>query len=68
MALMDEIPTRPVLTVPEVADYLNMDPSTIYRLIRRKKFPHFYIGDSVRVRREDLLEYMKIRLVAVVEQ
>jgi excisionase family DNA binding protein len=32
------------MTVKEVADYLRCHPSSIYRLLRRKKIPAFKVG------------------------
>ena len=33
-----------VLRLMEVADYLRVHPSTIYRLLRRKELPAFKVG------------------------
>lgn len=37
-----------VLTLPEVAEYLRVHPSTIYRLLRRKELPAFRVGSDWR--------------------
>jgi excisionase family DNA binding protein len=44
----------PVLTVPEVADYLRVHPSTIYRLLRRGELPAFKVGSEWRFNAESL--------------
>jgi excisionase family DNA binding protein len=37
-----------LMTVKELADFLNVCPSTIYRLLRRRKIPAFQIGGDWR--------------------
>ena len=37
-----------VMTVEEVSEYLHVHPSTIYRLIKRRKIPAFRIGSDWR--------------------
>lgn len=37
-----------ILTVPEVAAYLRVHPSTIYRMLKEKKIPAFKIGSEHR--------------------
>jgi excisionase family DNA binding protein len=37
-----------VLTVKEVADYLRVHPSTIYRLLKTHQIPAFHIGSDWR--------------------
>jgi excisionase family DNA binding protein len=37
-----------VLTVPEVAEYLHLSPSTIYKLLKRREIPAFKIGSDWR--------------------
>jgi len=43
-----------VMTVIEVAEYLNVHPSTIYRLLRRKEIPAFRVGSDWRFNRESV--------------
>jgi excisionase family DNA binding protein len=43
-----------VLTVAELADYLHVHPSTIYRLLRRKEIPAFRVGSDWRFNRESI--------------
>jgi len=40
-----------VLRLTEVADYLRVHPSTIYRLLRRKELPAFKVGSDWRFNR-----------------
>ncbi len=43
-----------VLTVVEVAEYLHVHPSTIYRLLRRQEIPAFRVGSDWRFNRESI--------------
>jgi len=43
-----------IMTVPEAADYLHCHPSTLYRLLGRRKFPGFHLGSDWRFRRADI--------------
>src|SRR5215210_2085325 len=45
---------RDVMTPEQVADYLQLDKETIYRLIRDRKLAATRIGRSYRIPREDL--------------
>jgi excisionase family DNA binding protein len=42
----------PVITVRELAGYLKVHQSTIYRLLRRHKLPSFRVGSDWRFSRE----------------
>jgi excisionase family DNA binding protein len=44
----------PILTVEDVAEYLQVHPSTIYRLVKQKQFPAFKIGGDWRFNRESI--------------
>ena len=46
-------PTK-VMTVREVSAYLHVHPTTIYRLLRKKKIPAFHIGSDWRFNIEDI--------------
>lgn len=50
---------RPLMTVDEVAEYLNMHPLTIRRLARENKLPAFKLGRQWRVKRELLDEWLE---------
>jgi excisionase family DNA binding protein len=43
-----------ILTIPEVARYLKISKSKIYRLLSKKEIPHIKIGRNVRIRQADL--------------
>ena len=41
-----------LLTIQEVARYLNVNRFTVYRLIRQKKIPAFKVGGQWRLKQE----------------
>ena len=43
-----------MLTVEEVADYLHVHPSTVYRLLKRKELPAFKVGSDWRFNVEQI--------------
>jgi excisionase family DNA binding protein len=44
----------PVLTVQDVAKYLQVRPSTIYRLLKQRHLPAFKIGKDWRFNKESV--------------
>jgi excisionase family DNA binding protein len=44
--------TGQVMTVDEVAELLRIHRSTLYRLVKTGKFPHFRMGSDFRFQRE----------------
>jgi len=46
-----------ILTVAEVAEYLRVHPSTIYKLLKARKIPAFKIGSDYRFNRERIDEW-----------
>jgi excisionase family DNA binding protein len=46
-----------ILTVAEVAEYLRVHPSTIYRLLKASKLPGFRIGSDWRFSRDQIDEW-----------
>lgn len=44
----------PVLTVQNVAEYLHVHPSTIYRLVKKRQLPAFRVGNDWRFNRESI--------------
>jgi len=48
-----------VLTVPEVADYLHLDPSTVYRLAKQGRIPAFRVGGKWRFELRHLKRWME---------
>jgi excisionase family DNA binding protein len=50
-----------VLTVAEVAAFLRVNRSTIYKLIRRGELPAFKVGSDWRFNRSQIEELFKVR-------
>ena len=48
-----------VLTVSEVAEYLRVNPQTVYRKAKAGELPVVRIGRAIRFRRAELEEWMK---------
>lgn len=49
---LDSSEKPPLLTLENVAEYLRVHPSTIYRLLKKKQLPAFKIGRDWRFNRE----------------
>jgi excisionase family DNA binding protein len=56
------MPTRDLLTVKEVAEYLRVNQYTIYRLVAQKKLPAFKVGSQWRFERSVLDRWLKKQL------
>ena len=48
-----------ILTCQEIADYLRVHKSTIYRLIQKRAIPVFRIGSDYRMTRKTLEEWLR---------
>jgi len=48
----------PILTVREVAQYLRVHQTTVYRLLKRHKLPAFQVGSDWRFNREEIQRWM----------
>ena len=49
---------KQVMTVKEIAEYLDVHPMTIYKYVQEGKMPAFKIGASWRIRRESIKKWM----------
>jgi excisionase family DNA binding protein len=45
-------PLDPLLTVEQVAKYLNVNKFTVYRLLAQKRLPAFKVGNQWRFKKE----------------
>jgi excisionase family DNA binding protein len=48
-----------LLTLEQVADYLNVDKFTVYRLLAAKELPAFKVGNQWRFKRKLLENWLK---------
>ena len=48
----------PIITLKEVAEYLKVHPTTVYRLIHREDLPTFKVGADFRFNRENISEWI----------
>jgi excisionase family DNA binding protein len=48
-----------VLTLEEVAQFLRVHPSTVYRLLRRRTIPAFKVGSDWRFNQESVERWVK---------
>ena len=51
--------SKQVMTVKDVAGYLDVHPMTIYKYVRDGRIPAFKIGDSWRIRRDSIQKWIK---------
>jgi len=56
-----KVPMNEVLTVAEVAAFLRVNRSTIYKLIRRGELPAFKVGSDWRFNRAQIEDLFKVR-------
>ena len=56
------------MTVREVADYLNVDEKTVYRLAKRAELPGFKVAGTWRFKREDIDAWIEKRKAASREE
>jgi excisionase family DNA binding protein len=62
---MRSILSQKVLTVKELADYLRVNPSTVYKLLKRQELPAFRVGSDWRFNIEEIDKWRLGRTVAV---
>jgi putative molybdopterin biosynthesis protein len=48
-----------VLTLEEVADFLHVHPSTVYRLLKKRGIPAFRMGSDWRFNQESIEQWVK---------
>jgi excisionase family DNA binding protein len=53
----DSVPVPGVLKVAELAEYLRVNPATVYRLLRRKQLPGFRVGGEWRFNRDEITRW-----------
>ncbi len=56
---MQQIDSGEILTIPQVAKYLQLSKSKTYALVRQGKIPHLRLERNVRVRKSDLQNWIQ---------
>jgi len=56
------------LKVQEVSQYLSLGESTVRNLLKDGKLPYHRIGDSIRIKRSELDDYLKSTHIASEEE
>ena len=51
--------SKKVLTVKDIADYLDVHPMTIYKHVKDGNIPAFKVGASWRIRKESIKKWME---------
>jgi excisionase family DNA binding protein len=52
-----------ILTIPQVAKYLQISPAKIYYMVKRKQIPHIKIGRNVRIKESELQRWLEKQTV-----
>ena len=52
---------KQVMTVKDIAEYLDMHPMTIYKFVKEGRIPAFKVGTSWRIKRESIQKWIKER-------
>jgi excisionase family DNA binding protein len=50
-----------LLTVRELAEYLRVNPFSVYRWVEQNRIPYLRVGRTLRFRLEDIDEFMRER-------
>ncbi len=51
----------PILTVRQVAEYLQLSRSKVYYMVQRRTIPFIRLGKNVRIRQSDLMRWLALR-------
>lgn len=57
--MTDQLPDAALLTVGEVSKTYRVPPSTVYSWVQRGDLVHFRVGRLIRIRREDLEDFLE---------
>jgi excisionase family DNA binding protein len=61
---MTEVRTTPkIMTSQEVAEYLNVHLSTIYKMVRRGEIPAFKVGGDIRFHRDAIEKWCAAKTI-----
>jgi excisionase family DNA binding protein len=57
-----------IMNIAQVAEYLHTHPSTIYRLLKRRKIPAFRLGSDWRFWRADIEKWIAAQEIKVADE
>lgn len=60
---INAVQTQTLLTIEEVAQALKVSRMTIYRYIKAKKLPAYKLEQELRIKEDDLTEFLRQRKV-----
>ena len=60
---MDNINSKQIMNIKELADYLGIGRTTIYNLIKKKKIPAAKIGKQYRFSRDVVDSWLKDKII-----
>lgn len=60
---INAVQTQTLLTIEEVAKALKVSKMTIYRYIKAEKLPAYKLEQELRIKEDDLAEFLKQRKV-----
>ena len=60
---INSVQTQTLLTIEEVAQALKVSKMTIYRYIKAKRLPAYKLEQELRIKEDDLNEFLKKRKV-----
>jgi excisionase family DNA binding protein len=63
---IDDPPTNALMTVPELAAYLQISEKHTYKLVAEKRIPFVRLGSSLRFRRPEIDAWLEARAVKAV--
>jgi excisionase family DNA binding protein len=58
---LDILGTEDIWTIGDVARWLRVHPTTIYRLVKKRDLPGFKVGSDWRFRQSDILRWLDER-------
>lgn len=56
---VEELLKVKLLTTKEIAKLLRCNLQTVYRMVKSKQIPHFYVGDSIRFNYEEIINWTR---------
>ena len=52
-----------IMTVPQVAEYLQLSKAKVYMMVARSEIPYIRLARNVRIRESDLIKWLERQLI-----